>query len=623
MDYGKILIKVFDNSNTSVDRFMLSVRNDLSYDQSMVSDDELKSIWSSSQTAIDNKVRSNTSGGTRSSGSGFSGFLSNVVRSQQTQNPNSTYDTRDLTTLIDFATFSSKRDGESMVKHVASELASKAGAGIESEVIRNLKIEADLRRSINEDIGITGELSDGLRRDIRIATGEAILYGYGVKEVTDMVVQLMDSTGRFNMISEDTMSSAAPVARAFVGSLSEMGRVLANFQNIGVGFDNSIELIEDIGIRSTSLGLSAKGTIKDITTNLDKINQYGFKNGVDGLAEMSRKSREFRMNMQNIFTIAENVFTPEKAIDMAANLQVLGGAIGDFNDPLRLMYMSTNNVEGLQDALIGAASGLATYNEEQGRFELTGVNLRIAHEMANTLGISLEDLSRTAIASAERVDASMALMASGLDLDDDEKRFLTNLSRMEGGQMIISLPTNIAEEMGLDTTKIALSDMSEELKDKLIEQQKRFEGMDARDLAQAQVTTLENINRQITSIVEYLAVGATNLVADYSEFFGVDNLSKQGLGMIDNARGSVRDLALGGTLSPRNLFPIQNQNRTSEGFTNQNLAENAMTNTTRTENINVRMSITSDTNAGPLTKYIQNNSDKLPFLKNTNYTGEN
>ena len=47
--------------------------------------------------------------------------------------------------------------------------------------------------------------------------------------------------------------------------------------------------------------------------------------------------------------------------------------------------MATNNVEGLQDAIIGVAGSMATYNTEQGRFEITGINLRRAKDLANEL----------------------------------------------------------------------------------------------------------------------------------------------------------------------------------------------------------------------------------------------
>ena len=156
--------------------------------------------------------------------------------------------------------------------------------------------------------------------------------------------------------------------------------------------------------------------MEKIDKNIGLLNKLSFKNGVRGLAQMARQSEKFKLSMEATAVFAEKVMRPEGAIDAAANLQVLGGAIGDFNDPLKLMYMATNNVEGLQKSLIEAASSLATFNSEQGRFEITGVNLRRAKEMAAQLGVQYEELAKGAIAAQERTVVSSQLLAKGLNV---------------------------------------------------------------------------------------------------------------------------------------------------------------------------------------------------------------
>ena len=204
----------------------------------------------------------------------------------------------------------------------------------------------------------------------------------------------MTKSGRFNLISQETLEKSFVSARAFVGSLAEMGTAMTEFEQIGIGAGNAIDEINKAGKGSLELGLVAKGTIKDIRENIGKINEFGFKNGVQGLAEMSRQSKEFRINMSEAFKLADKVMDPANAIDMVANLQVIGGAFGDLNDPLKLMYDATNNVEALQDSLIKAASGLATYNQEQGRFEILGINQRRVRDMAAAMGVDYRDKKR-------------------------------------------------------------------------------------------------------------------------------------------------------------------------------------------------------------------------------------
>ncbi|MGL6284770.1 MAG: hypothetical protein ACRC2J_20375, partial [Microcoleaceae cyanobacterium] len=329
------------------------------------------------------------------------------------------------------------------------------------EVLKQLGRESQLRTDINESIGIAGDLSKSLRDDIVDSTAAGIRFGYGMNNVRDMIKKIMEESGRFNLVSQKTIESTFATSRAFIGDLRDMGEAISQFEKIGVGASSATVAIEKAGKGSLELGLSGKKTTQDLRTNIEKLNEFGFKNGIQGLAEMSRKATEFRISMGEAFKIAENVMDPDKAIELSANLQVLGGAIGDFNDPLKLMYMATNNVEGLQDALIEAAGSLATYNSEQGRFEISGVNLRRAREMAKTLGIDYKELTRTAIASQERLAASTALMGKGLNLKPEDQEFLTNLSRMEGGKMIIDVPESIQKKLGIDTQGKAIEDLGQ------------------------------------------------------------------------------------------------------------------------------------------------------------------
>jgi hypothetical protein len=121
--------------------------------------------------------------------------------------------------------------------------------------------------------------------------------------------------------------------------------------------------------------------------------------------------------------------------------------------------MATNNVEGLQDALIGATGGLALYNEEQGRFEITGINLRKAKAMADALGVSYQEFSKVAIAAAERSKAASDLAARGLTLTDSQREFITNISQMKGGKMTIELNSEqLQKEFG--AKEVALEDLT-------------------------------------------------------------------------------------------------------------------------------------------------------------------
>lgn len=377
------------------------------------------------------------------------------------------------------------------------------------EVKTQLVLENNLRTAVNEKIGISGELSEGLRNEMINSYPAAIRMGYGIQQVTELVTEMMESSGRFNLISSETLEKSFSSARAFVGSLSDMGKAFTEFEKVGIGAGNAIDSINQAGKNSLSLGLVAKKTITDIRENIEKLNRYGFKDGIEGLATMSRRAKEFRMDMNDAFTIADKVMDPEKAIGLTANLQVLGGAIGDFNDPLKLMYMATNNVEGLQDAIIKASGSLATYNQQQGRFEITGINIRRAKAMADELGISYESLTRGAVASQERLSASNELMAKGFTIPEKDKEFITNLSKMDNGKMVIEIPQSLSDKFE-GQSKIALSDLTQSQIEVLQENRKAFVAMSPADIARDQVTSVKNIERDLASMWALQKIQATS-----------------------------------------------------------------------------------------------------------------
>lgn len=373
-------------------------------------------------------------------------------------------------------------------------------------VIDILSDEVKLRNTVNAELGLSGELSRGYRDNILDAYKGVVGMGYSFDELLSTSVDASKQTGRVFSLNEQTMVKMAETSRAYIGDITQMSTIFKDFELVGVGAEMALENINEAGKSSLSLGLNARKTTEEITKNIGKLNEYGFQNGIQGLNRMAQKSIEFRMSMEETFKIADKVMNPESALDMAANLQVLGGAIGSLGDPFQMMYMATNNVEGLQDSLIGAASSLATYNEEQGRFEITGVNLRRAKAMAEQLGVSYKDLAQGAIASAERSSAASELIMQGLVMDNKDQEFITNLAKMgPGGKMVIEVPSSIAEKLGVDR-QTAIESLDQKTADALIKNRQEIEQMNTKDIALNQFTETQKMALNLSEISAMLKV---------------------------------------------------------------------------------------------------------------------
>ncbi len=495
------------------------------------------------------------------SGRGGQGFLSQVMRAQ--------FDFR-TARLDEFGSLEKTAQGiESLftvLRHPLETLNTIKGL-VQDEVILYLTNINKLYSEINVKSAMTGELAEAFRTEIMSASPWAIKLGIGFNELAESVGNLVSKSGKFKLINDDTLKEMA-LASKFIGGmerLSEMGR---NFELIGLGLRDMSTYVQDSQIRSQSLGLNARETLKIVDENLKNINAYGFRNGVMSLERMAQKSIEFRTNMSEVFKLAEQVWEPDKALELVANLQVIGGAVGALNDPLKLMYMATNDLEGLQDALIESTKAFATFNNEQGRFEITGVNLRRAREAAKILGMDYNELAKSAIASMERQQAIIDMAGKGLKIDEKDREFIINLARMEGGQMVIDIPADLRKQLQMlpTETSIALSDLSEQNIETLVKQRQLLEDMRPEDVVRRQVMALENVERDVSFIRGALRVSIGKNASDFiekaiginSEFIGdlSDAIADLGVAGIDKMdkylQNAIKDW--GGLVDIRNSF---------------------------------------------------------------------
>jgi hypothetical protein len=359
--------------------------------------------------------------------------------------------------------------------------------------------EVELRYKINSQLSMAGQMTLDFRNNIEQASVKMADVGYGFDDVADTLISITKQTGTMASLGSDVLERNRFTIRAAIGDLANVPGFIKNFSDIGIGAESAFKQIEKSFKGSMELGLLGRETVEKVGTNLKYINQYGFKNGVDGLTRMVQKSIEFKMNMDSVFTVANKVMDPEGAVDMAANLQAIGGAIGDLGDPFKMMYNATNDVGAMGDAIIGAASSLATFNKDQGAFEVTGINLRKSKVLAEQFGMTMQELGEMSKRTAERTTAATSLMSRGLNISDKEREFITNIARMDGGKMVIDV-SSISEEFG-GAQQIALDELTETQVKSLTEYQKQFEKMDTKDIAREQYTTTQNIALNVSALV--------------------------------------------------------------------------------------------------------------------------
>jgi hypothetical protein len=337
---------------------------------------------------------------------------------------------------------------------------------------------------------IMGEVADASRRNV-VATSEEVEKLYAAEKVLGLG------------------------ADQLTNSFLNVGR---GIETIGDTLDESINYIQSIGGNS-------KAVMQDVNANMEQMNRYQFEGGVLGLTKMAAQASMLRFDMSETFRFADNLISPEKAIEVAGAFQRLGVAAGTLVDPFALMNASINDPGALQDSLADVSRQFTYFDEETKTFKINPQGVLTLREMEKEAGLTAGSLSKMGLAAAEADMRISAINAAGLTIvKEEDKQYLANIAKMEGGTYKVTLE---------DGTKKELSQLNQEEFDKLIDQQKNAP-KDMEGIARSQMKLSEVMVADIAAIKakfvggvvsarpivrgeENLRSGITNVTGEFSK----------------------------------------------------------------------------------------------------------
>lgn len=382
------------------------------------------------------------------------------------------------------------------VKGVIGELA-KNSTMLISDAYTN---EGKMLTSIAQAGGIMGDLAGVMKEEMLTAAAEAQKFGVSMQEARDGAAALSKNSGQTKMYTAETVVNALKIGSTLTDSAKSILENAENFRNVGYGLQDATKIIEQAGKASLRQGLTARETTKNLMANLGKLNEYGFKNGVDGLTKMVQQAQSLKLNMDQVFIVAGKVFEPEGAIEMAAKLQMIGGAMGDLADPMRAMYDVTNNMEGIQNSIIDSARSLAVFDEAQGRFAVTGINLRLAKARADAMGMSMSEMTGLAVKAANQFEVMSQIDMFPQFKDKDQKEFIKNMAQLGSGGVIgFEIPKEMQKYFGGEAF-VELTNMTGKQIAGLQRYQEQIAGASLEDLSRSQFTAQTQIMSDVNSI---------------------------------------------------------------------------------------------------------------------------
>jgi hypothetical protein len=277
-------------------------------------------------------------------------------------------------------------------------------------------------------MGVLGKSSRGFRDNIYKASLHTNQLGVGAKGLGEMQATYSHELGRTVELTEAGLQAMSELATGTILGQENAARFAANMADFGYSAERSADYMTETLNTAHKMGVNAAAATSNMENALAIAQKYNFRGGVKGVQKMVLLSTKFKINMDSITSMAEEVFNPEGAIDMASKLSVLGGAWAQLGDPFSLMFKARNDMAGLTEEIVNAAAGTADFNKETGEFEISSMELHKLREVAKATGISMDELTASARKAAKFSEIKSNISGN---FSDDIKDFIASKGRFD------------------------------------------------------------------------------------------------------------------------------------------------------------------------------------------------
>lgn len=283
-------------------------------------------------------------------------------------------------------------------------------------------------------IGLTSTQVKALRNDI-LNLSEAgaqfgIRYGKSLDEVIKLQTDFSAELGRNIKLTNSQLKDIAALS-AVVGD--EMAvKFSAQLENFGMSTTQAGELMTQMFNKSVKQGISLETYAKNVGDNLHLAQQYTFKRGVDGLTAMAEQAAKMKMDMQQVISLANKLDSIESAVNMSAELQVLGGPFSQFADPMALLHGSMLDMEDLSDRLTNLVGQIGFFNKNTGQIDIGAFERLRLKSAAASMGVDYGKLVESATQQAKRkeIEAQMSGLAN---IPEQYRELIMNTAQFQNG----------------------------------------------------------------------------------------------------------------------------------------------------------------------------------------------
>ena len=284
-------------------------------------------------------------------------------------------------------------------------------------------------------MGLLGKEGSSYAESIKQTAASTNEIGVNIEALAKMQGQYTEDLGRSVMLGDKGLKSMAAMSVVTGLGAEGVGELAVNMEEVGISAERTGDFINQTMNDSHKMGLNASKVVKNIAGNIKMLNKYHFKDGIRGLAKMAELSSKLGIKMDFAAGMSDKMWDIEGAVDMSAQLQVMGGAWAKMADPFHLMYMAREDIAGLTNEIATAAQESMHFAKD-GSIEMSSMAMSKLKIIAQQTGLEYDDLVKS---GKEMFKMNKVKSQIGLGIDEETKEFIASTAQMKDGKATIEI----------------------------------------------------------------------------------------------------------------------------------------------------------------------------------------
>jgi hypothetical protein len=349
--------------------------------------------------------------------------------------------------------------------------------------------------------------TEKLRNSLISSYKETVKFGGSFTDLTDVVENLNSDMGKMTLPSIAATEQMVALSKTTGIASKEMGKLEGSFVRLLKSQTKSAEKMAEIAKIARQSGLDAAKLLEGVNKNLQLVDAYAFKGGVDGLTQMTAKAQSLNVELGDIVSeqTMDNLLDPEKAIEMAQTLSMIGGFGSDLTNFTQLLNAGRNDVGKLQDSFINLAQSAFKVNDATGEITIDALQRDRLKASVEAINGDYKKFIQIGREAAKQKFISDKMLAQGVDISgipQESMNLVKSLTEIgKGGKLELRIP-------GFETDDLvkSIGDNPKALQAALEEYQKKAKLTD-RQLAEKSLTVEETQQKDMRIIRDTLLRG--------------------------------------------------------------------------------------------------------------------